>query len=51
MLSSCSAAVRDSWSSGRDPAGIAHALLRVLIEPGLSARMSGHSADLAPQLL
>jgi polysaccharide biosynthesis protein PslF len=35
----------------QDPAGIAHALLRVLIEPGLSARMSGHSASLAPELL
>jgi glycosyltransferase involved in cell wall biosynthesis len=35
----------------QDPAGIAHALLRVLIEPGLSTRMSGHSASLAPQLL
>jgi polysaccharide biosynthesis protein PslF len=35
----------------QDPAGIAHALLRSLIEPGLSARMSSHSAALAPQLL
>ncbi|HEV2371206.1 MAG TPA: glycosyltransferase [Streptosporangiaceae bacterium] len=35
----------------RDPAGIAYALLRVLLEPGLSARMSRHSAALAPQLL
>ncbi|HVB44096.1 MAG TPA: glycosyltransferase [Streptosporangiaceae bacterium] len=35
----------------QDPAGIAHALWRVFTEPGLSARMSGHSADLAPQLL
>jgi glycosyltransferase involved in cell wall biosynthesis len=35
----------------RDPAGIACALLRVLLEPGLSARMSGHSAALAPRLL
>ena len=35
----------------QDPAGIAHALLRVLIEPGLSARMSAQSASLAPQLL
>ena len=35
----------------QDPAGIAQALQRVLTEPGLSARMSGHSADLAPQLL
>ncbi|HUY48870.1 MAG TPA: glycosyltransferase [Streptosporangiaceae bacterium] len=35
----------------QDPAGIAQALRRVLTEPGLSARMSSHSADLAPQLL
>ncbi len=35
----------------QDPAGIAHALQRVLTEPGLAARMGRHSADLAPQLL
>jgi glycosyltransferase involved in cell wall biosynthesis len=35
----------------RDPAAIASALNRVFTEPGLSARMSRHSADLAPQLL
>jgi polysaccharide biosynthesis protein PslF len=35
----------------QDPAGIAHALQRVLTEPGLSARMSRSSADLAPNLL
>lgn len=35
----------------QDPAGIAHALHRVVTEPGLSARMSSHSAALAPQLL
>jgi polysaccharide biosynthesis protein PslF len=35
----------------QDPAGIAHALQRVFSEPGLAARMSRHSADLAPQLL
>jgi glycosyltransferase involved in cell wall biosynthesis len=35
----------------QDPAGIANALRRVLTEAGLSARMSSHSADLAPQLL
>jgi glycosyltransferase involved in cell wall biosynthesis len=35
----------------QDPAGIAGALHRVLTEPGLSARMSRHAADLAPQLL
>ncbi len=35
----------------QDPAGIARALRRVLTEPGLSARMSRYSADLAPQLL
>jgi glycosyltransferase involved in cell wall biosynthesis len=35
----------------QDPAGIAQALRRVLTEPGLSARMSGYSAELAPQLL
>jgi polysaccharide biosynthesis protein PslF len=34
-----------------DPAGIAHALERVLTEPGLSERMSRYSADLAPNLL
>ena len=35
----------------QDPADIAAALRRVLTEPGLAARMSGHSADLAPRLL
>jgi polysaccharide biosynthesis protein PslF len=35
----------------QDPAGIANALRRVFTEPGLSARMSSHSVDLAPQLL
>ena len=35
----------------QDPAGIARALQRVLTEPGLSARMSRYSADLAPRLL
>src|ERR1700689_2137037 len=35
----------------QDPADIAQALRRVFTEPGLSARMSGHSAALAPQLL
>jgi glycosyltransferase involved in cell wall biosynthesis len=35
----------------QDPAGIAHALQRVLTEPGLAARMSSYSADLAPRLL
>lgn len=35
----------------QDPADIASALRRVLTEPGLSARMSGHAADLAPRLL
>lgn len=35
----------------QDPAGIARALQRVLTEPGLSARMSRCSADLAPHLL
>jgi glycosyltransferase involved in cell wall biosynthesis len=35
----------------QDPAGMAHALHRVLAEPGLSARMSKHAADLAPRLL
>jgi polysaccharide biosynthesis protein PslF len=35
----------------QDAAGIAGALHRVLTEPGLSARMSRHSASLAPQLL
>jgi glycosyltransferase involved in cell wall biosynthesis len=34
----------------QDPAGIAKALRRVLTEPGLAARMSSYSADLAPQL-
>ncbi len=35
----------------KDPAGIAEALRRVLTEPGLSARLSGYSADIAPQML
>lgn len=35
----------------QDPAGIAHALQRVLTEPGLRERMSRTSADLAPYLL
>ncbi len=35
----------------KDPAEIAYSLRRVLTEPGLGARMSGHSARLAPQLL
>jgi glycosyltransferase involved in cell wall biosynthesis len=35
----------------KDPAGLANALQRVLTEPGLSARMSQYSAELAPQLL
>jgi glycosyltransferase involved in cell wall biosynthesis len=35
----------------QDPAGIAHALERVLTEPNLSERMSRYSADLAPNLL
>jgi polysaccharide biosynthesis protein PslF len=35
----------------QDPLDIARALRRVFTEPGLSARMRGHSADLAPQLL
>ncbi len=35
----------------KDPAGLANALQRVLTEPGLSARMSRYSANLAPQLL
>jgi glycosyltransferase involved in cell wall biosynthesis len=35
----------------QDPAGIASALSQVFTEPGLSARMSRHSAALAPQLL
>jgi glycosyltransferase involved in cell wall biosynthesis len=35
----------------QDPAAIADALARVFTEPGLSARMSGHAADLAPRLL
>ncbi len=35
----------------QDPAAIADALQRVLIEPGLATRMSRHSAELAPQLL
>jgi glycosyltransferase involved in cell wall biosynthesis len=34
----------------QDPAAIASALHRVLTEPGLSARMSRHAGDLAPQL-
>jgi glycosyltransferase involved in cell wall biosynthesis len=37
--------------SRQDPAGIARALQRVFTEPGLSARMSRCSADLAPGLL
>jgi glycosyltransferase involved in cell wall biosynthesis len=35
----------------RDAAAIAGALERVFTEPGLSARMSRHASDLAPQLL
>ena len=35
----------------QDPAAIADAVGRVLTEPGLSARMSRHARDLAPQLL
>jgi polysaccharide biosynthesis protein PslF len=35
----------------QDAAALARALGRVLTEPGLSARMSGHAADLAPALL
>jgi glycosyltransferase involved in cell wall biosynthesis len=35
----------------QDPEAIAHALQRVLTEPGLAARMSARSADLAPRLL
>ena len=35
----------------RDPAAIASALHRVVTVPGVSERMSRHSADLAPQLL
>jgi polysaccharide biosynthesis protein PslF len=35
----------------RDPAAIAGALSRVFTEPGLAARMSRHSAALAPQLM
>jgi glycosyltransferase involved in cell wall biosynthesis len=35
----------------QDPEDIARALRRVFTEPGLSTRMSEHSADLAPQLL
>lgn len=35
----------------QDPADMAQALRRVLTEPGLSARMSNCSADLAPRLL
>ena len=35
----------------QDPAGIARALQRALTEPGLSARMSSYSADLAPGML
>jgi glycosyltransferase involved in cell wall biosynthesis len=34
-----------------DPAGLAEALRWVLTEPGVSARMSKYSADLAPRLL
>jgi glycosyltransferase involved in cell wall biosynthesis len=34
-----------------DPAGIADALMRVLTEPGLSARMSRRAAEIAPGLL
>lgn len=34
-----------------DPAGLAEALRCVLTEPGVSARMSKYSADLAPRLL
>jgi len=35
----------------QDPKGIADALHRVLREPGLAARMSRHSAEIAPSLL
>jgi glycosyltransferase involved in cell wall biosynthesis len=35
----------------QDPAAVASALDRAFTEPGLSARMSRHAADLAPQLL
>jgi len=35
----------------QDPAAIADAVDRVLTEPGLSARMSRHAGELAPQLL
>lgn len=35
----------------RDPAAIASALSRVFTEPGRSARMSRHAAELAPRLL
>jgi glycosyltransferase involved in cell wall biosynthesis len=35
----------------QDPVGIALALRRLVTEPGLSVRMSSHSAALAPQLL
>ena len=35
----------------QDPAAIASALERMFTEPGLSARMSRHAADLAPRLL
>jgi glycosyltransferase involved in cell wall biosynthesis len=35
----------------QDPAGIAQALQRALTEPGLSAKMSRYSADLAPHML
>lgn len=35
----------------RDPAGIAAALRRIFTEPGLSTRMSGHAAAVAPALL
>ena len=34
----------------RDPAAMAHAIRRVLTEPGLSESMSAHAADLAPAL-
>lgn len=34
-----------------DPGGLAKALRRVITEPGLSARMSRHAGDLAPQFL
>ncbi len=35
----------------QNPAAVASALHRVFTEPGLSARMSRHAADLAPRLL